>query len=95
MIRQATLLDHGPVALENTAFTQLETTNMPHRAHLLNCSSRLDCAGPLKDIVVCPQGLDANAFVQSCFMSTTSHPFNAARVEKRTLASCLIPVNLL
>ena len=35
MLRQATLLDHGPVALEYTASTQLETTNPPHPAHLL------------------------------------------------------------
>jgi hypothetical protein len=81
MIRQATLLDHGSVALQNTAFTQLETTNMPHRAHLFNGPSSRGCAGPLKDLVVYPQGLDPNTFVQLGFMSARSHPFYAARMD--------------
>ncbi len=66
MICQATLLDDGSVAPQNTAVAQLEITNMPHRAHLLNHPSCLDCAGPLEDIVVFPDGSDA--------MSTAGHP---------------------
>jgi hypothetical protein len=74
MIRQATLLDDGSVAPQNTAVAQLEITNMPHRAHLLNRPSCLGCAGPLEDIVVFPDGSDAKTFVRSCFMSTAGHP---------------------
>ena len=74
MIRQATLLDDGSVAPQNTAVARLEITNMPHRAHLLKRPSCLGCAGPLEDIVVFPDGSDANTFVRSCFMSMTGHP---------------------
>jgi hypothetical protein len=51
-------------------------TNAPHHVLLLNCPSELVCAGALKDLIVFPQGLDANTFIQSCFMVTTSHLFS-------------------
>ena len=55
MIRQATPPGHEPVTVESTVLTPLRITSMPHRAHLLSDTSWLDCAGSLKDIVVCPQ----------------------------------------
>jgi hypothetical protein len=93
MIRQATLLDHGPVAMENTAFTQCETTNMPHRAHLLNSPSWLDCAEPEGHCGV-PAGLGPE-HLRPILFHVDEPSLLRSQNGKRTLASCLIPVNLL
>jgi hypothetical protein len=87
MIRQATLLDHGPACCKIRHSLSLRS-----RACRIvpTCSTALPdwAAQDLKDIVVFPQGLDPNTFVPSCFMST-SHSFYAARMEDGHLQAVL------
>ncbi|EIM24486.1 hypothetical protein MicloDRAFT_00051980 [Microvirga lotononidis] len=79
MIRQAPLLDHGPVALQNTAFTQLETTSVPHRA---TCSTAFPnwAARDRWGHRGVPLWFNPSIFAQSCFLSTSRRIY-AARME--------------